>query len=75
MSSDSLKAERFMSASGGRRLLPMSDKLSFTVLSSTSREVRDLVKDLQSFCQPDYTTEATWVWTPIDSKKITRKGY
>ena len=70
---DSVKAERSMSASGGRRLLPMSDKLSSTVLSSTSREVRDLVKDLQSFGLPDYTTEATWAWGPIDSKKNSEK--
>ena len=54
-------------------LQPMSSNLCSDVLSSTSREVRDLVKDLQSFSQPKHTTEKNWLWT-IERKKITRKG-
>ena len=72
---DSVKAERSMSASRGRRPIPvpMSAKLSSTVLSSTLIDVRDLVKDLHSFCQPVNTTKATWAWGPIDSKKNSKK--
>ena len=55
------------------RLQPMSSNLCSDVLSSTSREVRDLVKDLHSFRQPKDTTEKNWLWT-IERKKITRKG-
>ena len=55
------------------RLQPMSSNLCSDVVSSTSREVRDLVKDLQSFSQPKHTTEKSWNWA-FERKKITRKG-
>ena len=51
----------------------MSSYLCSDVFCSTSREVRDLVKDLHSFRQPKDTTEKNWLWT-IERKKITRKG-
>ena len=78
MVSDRLKAKNSMPASGmsvprGPWLQPMSSNLCSDVLSSTSKEVRDLVKDLQSFNQPKHTTEKNWLWT-IERKIITRKG-
>ena len=52
---------------------PMSSYLCSDVFSSTSTEVRDLVKDLHSFRQSKHTTETNRLWT-IERKKITRKG-
>ena len=74
MESNRIKVSAFwMSVPRGPWLQPMSSNLCSDVLSSTSREVRDLVKDLHTFSQPKYTTEESWLWT-IERKKITRKG-
>ena len=50
MESDRIKVSAFwMSVPRGPWLQPMSSNLCSDVLSSTSREIRDLVKDLHSF--------------------------